>query len=338
MWISAANDTILGLNFLAALLLWRHFLAQTVRRWKWALSLGVVLPMSALTLFSKEGAVALAPLAVLGLMLDGSNWRVAIRRCLPLLAMTVAWGFFWLSQSYNNFFVTKGLYSFGPQFFPVYARSLMRLVVPMLVFFVPLAVLVYRRGTQENFDGIRRWSSELVRNKALLFFVALLMLSLIPFSFLTYQNHIPSRNTYLPSVGLAGAVGVLFATLREKTASAWGRRAGIALLLAVVSLNVAYIWAKKEPQFRARSAPTLELIRSLNDTESEIVRGSPVTICGFPLDPWIGREAVNGFTHLKESDVTFRDDCEESVTNALRWDELHGNYSENFLAQATREP
>jgi hypothetical protein len=102
--------------------------------------------------------------------------------------------------------------------------------------------------------------------------------------------------------------------------------------VAVVSLNVVYIWVRKEPQFRERSAPTFELIRILNDTEGEIVRGSPITICGFPLDPWIGREAVIGFTPLKEHDFGFRDVCNESVPNALRWNEERDTYTENLQA------
>lgn len=334
MWISAANDTILALNFLVALILWRRYLAMTVQSWSRGITFAAAVVMFGITLFSKEGAVALAPLLMIGLIAQGSSWRAAIRRCLPLLVMTVAFGFIWLSQSYNNFFVTKGLYAFGPQFFPVYARSLARLAVALLIFLVPLWILVRQRDGLSQ--GIGRWFRESARDRALVFFVAFLVLTVIPFSFLTYQNHIPSRNTYLPSVGLAGIAGVLFVALHEKSTSVWGRRAVVALLLSVVSLNVAYIWIKKEPQFQARSAPTRELIRMLNDTESEVVRNSPITICGFPLDPWIGREAINGFTHLKESDVTFRETCEQSETNALRWDDHVGTYADNVQAQAAQ--
>ena len=157
MWISAANDTIVTLNFLIALLLWQRYLAQTEHTRARALALCTALAGFAVALFSKEGAVALAPLAVVGLVLEGSGWRAAIRRCLPLLLMTVAFGFLWLSLANQNFFVTKGLYAFGPHSLPVYARSLLRLVLPSLVFLLPLLVLVYREKPDDGLGGVRRW-------------------------------------------------------------------------------------------------------------------------------------------------------------------------------------
>jgi hypothetical protein len=337
MWISAANDTILALNFLIALLLWWRYVAHAAHSRAKTLALGTALAAFAVALFSKEGAVALAPLAFVGFVISGSGWRTAIRRSLPLLIMTVGFGVLWLSQSGENFFVTKGLYAFGPHFLPVFGRSLLRLVLPTLVFLVPLIIVIRREKSDDRPGPIRRWLKESGRVPALLFFLALLAFSIIPYSFLTYQNHIPSRNTYLPSVGLAALAGILFMALYEKTSSSWGRRASAGLLLAVVAANASYVWTKKEPQFRERSAPTLELIKTLNDSALDIQNRSPITICGFPLDTWIGWETVLRFTPVEAKDVVFKDVCDDSVASALRWDESQGGYSMTFQAKASAQ-
>ena len=327
MWISAANDTILGLNFLIALLLWWRYVTHTAHSRAKTVALGTALVAFAVALFSKEGAVALAPLALVGFVISGSGWRTAIRRTMPLLIMAVGFGVLWMSQSGENFFVTKGLYAFGPHSLPVYARSLLRLVLPSMIFLVPLVILILQEKTGDRPGRIRRWLAESGRAPALLFFLAFLALSIIPYSFLTYQNHIPSRNTYLPSIGLAALVGVLFLALYEKASSSWGRRASLGLLLVVVTANVFYIWTRKEPQFRARAAPTLELIRTLNDSALNIQQHSPITICGFPLDTWIGWETVKRFTTVETKDIAFSDVCDDSVASALRWDESRGSYA-----------
>jgi hypothetical protein len=333
MWISAANDTILTFNCLVFLLLWqRHLSRVKTNSGQWILP--TALAAFALALFSKEGAVALTPLVFWGLILNGSSWREAIRKCLPLLLMTIAFGLVWISQVHGNFFVTKGFYALTPQFFPVYARSLFRLLSPALVFWGVLSLVIYQSSSDNRLSGVRLWLSDLKRNRSMLFFAALLALAIVPYSFLTYLNHIPSRNTYFPSVGLAGIVGTLFMSFNERMNSAWAKRASIALLLAAVSLNIAYIWSRKEPQFRARAVPTQQLIRMLNDPDWRVTHRGPVTICGFPLDPWIGTETVIGFTAVEPADVVFARTCDKSVADSLVWDESNQRYSKGTTAQA----
>jgi hypothetical protein len=242
--------------------------------------------------------------------------------------MTLAYGEFWLSQAHDNFFVTKGLYALTPQFFLVYTRSLFRLLSPALIFLGVLFLVIYQSGTDNRLLRVRLWLSDLRKDRSILFFGGLMALAIVPFSFLTYLNHIPSRNTYFPSVGLAGIVGTLFISLNERLRSAWGKRASIALLLSAVSLNIAYIWTKKEPQFLARAAPTQQLIRMLNDPQWKVAHHGPVTICGFPVDAWIGTETVIGFTTVEPADVVFDGICDESPADSLFWDESNQRYSQ----------
>jgi hypothetical protein len=84
-------------------------------------------------------------------------------------------------------------------------------------------------------------------------------IALLPYSFLTYSNRIPSRQTYLSSVGIAIIVGFALLALYDRY---WSTRP--ALVMAVCALifvqNVTYLWTKKRAQFLARAAPTERLI------------------------------------------------------------------------------
>jgi hypothetical protein len=157
--------------------------------------------------------------------------------------------------------------------------------------------------------------------------VALVFLAIPPYSFLTYLDHIPSRNTYLPSIGLAGINGILFAAAYRKLASARARVLATSFLCAVVAGNVAYIWLKKDPQYVERASPTRALIEVLNASNVRKTEQLPIVVCGFPLHPWIGQEAVVGFTQLRKEDVVFSENCDERESNPrLAWDQQALNF------------
>jgi hypothetical protein len=83
-------------------------------------------------------------------------------------------------------------------------------------------------------------------------------ISLIPYSFLTYMPFVPSRHTYLPSVGLALVVGAAFVVMAERVRHPV--RVSMALALIVAGVNCSYIWTRKQRQFAERAAPTEELV------------------------------------------------------------------------------
>ena len=85
------------------------------------------------------------------------------------------------------------------------------------------------------------------------------VISLGPYSFLTYMPRVPSRHTYLPSAGLALLVGAAAALLY---ADFWARRRALLALLAaaVVVHNAGYIWTRKQRQFQERARMTTELV------------------------------------------------------------------------------
>jgi hypothetical protein len=174
-------------------------------------------------------------------------------------------------------------------------------------------------------------SADLLPQKSsAVFFAALLSLSIAPYAFLTYLDHIPSRNTYLPSVGLAGLMGILFASLYGRSRIVSTRRVCVLFLGAIVSANIAYIWLKKEPQYRERAAPTRELIEVLNGPDIRDRARFPVRVCRFPLDAWTFTEAVTRFTPFKSDEIVLTDNCDVDGIAVMEWDQSTGRYTTNF--------
>jgi hypothetical protein len=102
-------------------------------------------------------------------------------------------------------------------------------------------------------------------------------------------------------------------------------------LIAAISV-IAYIWLKKEPQFRERAAPTRDVIRILNSEEGQRAQGGPVYICGFPLQhPWWFGDAISRFTPFSTDDVVLEDNCPACDGSlVLSWDTSQARYLAEF--------
>lgn len=317
MWISAVNDTLLTLFGVLFLLLWERSLSHPSLTWNALALLALFVAM-----FSKEGWVALVPLAIFLTILRGWPWQRIVRRAKPLLMMVAVYAVLWLSSAQRNFFIKDGHYALSGHALPVFLRTFVRLLSPVLLVLLPL--LVWR-----NFSSLSR----LLRIRIVQFFLVMLALSIIPYSFLTYLDHLPSRNTYLPSVAVAALVGILFVAVLEMARDR-ARPVLVGFFTVIVLANSLYIWIKKEPQFRERAAPTRELIAILN--EQPPLRDEPVYVCRFPLHVWIGQTAVEGFTQLRPGRVVFEEECRHSgAARVLRWDAVSQTYTmENFVSSS----
>ena len=324
MWISAANDTLLTVNALLCLVCWERYLHAGSRR---AFFYGAALLSFAAALFSKEAAIVLLPCIIVMAILFPSDqvatrWR-ALSAYLPFFLLANVFLLLWFSQRPKNFFFNHGFYSFGPHFFGVYARSLARLSVQALVFVAPLFWLHWRRRERPRvLDGSERPGGRW-ENQALIFFSTVLFFATAPYCFLTYLNHIPSRNSYFPSVGLAAIIGIVLVRLYGLLeASQRTRVFVVSLFLIVVLANAAYIWLSKEPQYVERAAPTRALLEALNPL-SGVAHNSKgrIYIVGFPLDEIIGKTLVEVFTPFSPEQVVFggspRDLRQDII---LRWD------------------
>ena len=92
---------------------------------------------------------------------------------------------------------------------------------------------------------------------------------LLPYSFLTYMDRVPSRNVYLAGAGLALIVGSAYAALEES----WGRRLRWlpgAVVLAILVHNLGYLWLKKLDQYERRAEVTERFLREAARHEQPI--------------------------------------------------------------------
>jgi hypothetical protein len=107
---------------------------------------------------------------------------------------------------------------------------------------------------------------------------------LLPYSFLSYMPHVPSRHVYFASAGLAFLVAGAMVKLWDRGPNR--RWAAVAMAGIIVVHNCAYLWIKKYPQYERRAAPTEKLL-----TFSEGVRG-PITLKCFPYSMEIATLAL----------------------------------------------
>ena len=141
-------------------------------------------------------------------------------------------------------------------------------------------------------------------------------IALLPYIFLTYQNHVPSRQEYMASMGIVWALAILIQGLDNRAL----RRA---FILTFIAANIGYIWMK-DTQFERRAAPTNRLIEELRArTPQDLV------IVGFPANPWIAKNTARmvpgwqpGMIHVDPPASA----C--SYCPVLRWNPHTENYQE----------
>jgi hypothetical protein len=160
--------------------------------------------------------------------------------------------------------VNERTYAMGWHAAAVLGRSLFRLVFPTLL----VAFLLLSFMARCLFFRQIAWG------------MAWMALTLLPFIFLTYQGHVPSRHNYLPAMGLAMALAGLLAAARH-------RRLASAIVAIFAVANVAYIWTRKDAQFELRARPTTQLLRELEGRAPE-----PIRVMDFPLNPWMAKAAA----------------------------------------------
>jgi hypothetical protein len=118
-----------------------------------------------------------------------------------------------------------------------------------------------------------------------LFGVGWIAITFLPYSFLTYMPHVPSRHTYLASVGLAWVVasGLLLFYHQIRAPGRWPAYALAALMLVH---NCGYVWVKKRAQYLERAVPTEALVEVARHADG------PVYVRCFPYDRDIAELAV----------------------------------------------
>jgi len=154
-----------------------------------------------------------------------------------------------------NTMVRYQFYAVSPHALLVLLISLHRLLWPWIYLFAALAIIW--GGMRPSLRGVSTA-------------VGLIAMPMLPYIFLTYDKHLPSRQLYLACMVFM----VIVAGLIHRVKIAEVRAAAVALFCV---WNVLYMWTVKDRQFLERAAPTTELLHVLQARQP-----MPIRIEGFP--------------------------------------------------------
>jgi hypothetical protein len=280
MWLAAMNETLLGFFAFLTLLFWSRGRDR----------LAAVFFLAAL--FSKESAVILLLIVPLMDFFRGSAIRW--QRYLILLApLTVFAAMFLLTLS-GNFQVGNGTYVPSLHAGLVLLKSLHRLLWPWA--YVVAILLVIRVKAIPDWRLAAAWGS-------------LVVVTMLPYVFVTYTNNIPSRQVYLASAAL---LPLLAAGMMRVSAKL--------LVGAFLVFNVAFMWTVKDGQMLQRAAPTTALIAELRDREP-----GPVRLSAFPYPiAIIAKATAVTVPGWRWDQVNLGDSCANCTV--LEWDATSGRY------------
>jgi hypothetical protein len=267
IWFAASPELNVFTFVLVAFLCWVQWL-QTDRRTV-ALYAGALFAFLA-ALFSKESAVAFVGLQAVGILYTDRTRPRDWLAIAPFAAMSAVYFLLAWSARSTHLHFNDGTFSLSAPFWITLPNSLLRM---LWIWGVAALVVLWR---------FRRRASVLpVLGIALLWAVV----TLFPYSFLTYMPRVPSRHTYLASLGLALLVGAAAAVLYTEL---WPRRRAVlaTLAAAVIVHNVGYLWTRKQHQFRERARITTELVELAKKT------GGPILVECFPRALAIAEQAV----------------------------------------------
>jgi len=262
VWFAGFTEPAMLVFGLAAMLCWLRA-AGGVRGWLWN-TLGVA--AFGLALVSKETAPILLPLFLLAT--PRTDWRRALMRLIPyaLLAAVVAASI--LAQHGESFRFSDGSFSLHAPFWITWPRGMGRLL--WVWGWLALAAVAWTRKRD-------LW-------RAAVLALEWCAIALAPYSFLIYSTQIPSRQTYVASVGLALLFGLAVAHL--ETVPRINHKLLVAVVIVALAQNIGVVWFRKRRQFLERAEPTQQLIRIARQY------GGPIWVQCFPRNHWIAEEAV----------------------------------------------
>ena len=266
MWYSAAYEPLMLLFGLTSFVFWILWLDPSRgRMWHYAVSLLCF----GLALFSKESAVILAPLLLLPAIEATVRSRRMVIGWLPFAGAAVLFAWSVFAGSGHHPRLDDGSFSWRVPAALTWLNSYWRLFWfwGLLGLFF-LGVWRARAWWRIAAAGCV-WAG----------------LALVPYSFLVYMNRVPSRHTYLASVGLSWAVGAAVMAMRDRFRISRPWVVPVMALLIVVH-NVGYLWTRKRAQYVERAAPTEALIAATRRT-----RG-PIIVRRFPFPLIVAQGAV----------------------------------------------
>jgi hypothetical protein len=281
MWYSAIMESLLFLFGIGAMLCFIEWLEGKGRKYY---VLAIV--SFSLALFSKESAYIYAVLMLLAII-EAPARKEAILGWLPFCALAAAC-VIWIALSRGgNPRFNDGSFALTPHFPRVLAESFGRL----LFVWGLLALVVI---------GIYREHLRLT-----VYALLWMLVALVPYSFLTYLNRVPSRLTYLASAGLSLLVGAALMSVWEHV----GGRIVLVLAAMILLTNVGILWRKKADQYQTRALPTDILVNAVRHAQG------PIHMRCFPYIPLVAESAAEEFGGM----VLFEPDAQKSDGRCLNF-------------------
>src|SRR5262245_5289865 len=216
MWFSACNELLLFLFGFLSFLCWLSFLEKETSRFKW---LGMSFAFFILALFSKESSVIFIPLFALPLVFPQRRFKEALYLSPFIIAGVIYATSIFLTHSHSFRFQDKSFVLTAP-FWITWTKS----YGAMLWFwgFTAIISLFVWRKTEQP----------------LLLSLIWIGIGFIPYMFVDYMHRIPSRQTYIASVGLAWLMGTAILNLRERHGKRW---IVITVLVLMIFHSVTYL-------------------------------------------------------------------------------------------------
>jgi hypothetical protein len=261
IWVAALPELLCFIFLLAAILAWIRWL--DTRRSLWALASCAAFLLG---LLSKESAVVFPAFALLIWWLEARSWRTPLLLIAAMLMVDGSYALSIFSAKDNHLHLNDGTFTLQAGFAWTLLHSIFRLLWPWGAIATVLLAWVDFRRWRGHFAAAAVWMA----------------LALLPYSFLTYMDRVPSRHTYLASVGVALLMGCAWRTLEQL------RRPVIATLaLAIVFTgNLGYLWTRKYDQYQRRVEPTEHFLRFAG------TQSGPVRIRCAPYGPDVYRQAA----------------------------------------------
>ena len=298
MWYSAVMETLLFLFGVGAVVLFIQWLNG--KGW---IYYGLAIVSFGLALFSKESGYIFAALMVLPVV----EMRKRSFGLLPFVLIGLGYVWWIASGRLNNPRFGDGSFALTSQFPLVLGESFGRLLfIWGLLALAGLAIFRAREYVSLSVYAIL-W----------------MLLGLLPYSFLTYMSRVPSRHTYLASVGLALLVAGAMVCVWERL----GGRAVLVIAALILMTNVTILWRKKADQYRTRALPTDMLINAVRHAQG------PVHIRCYPYIPLVAEAAAREFGGM----VVFeKDEKQKSSGRCMNYwyKDALGNVREVFVPPA----
>jgi hypothetical protein len=245
VWYAALPEQLVFFFVVLCFLAWLRWLDSGRALWYLATFAAYLLALA-----SKESAVLVIGLMLLPLVFGGERRRPLLAM-IPFVAVALIYAWAIFSAGRSHLHLTDGTFSFRAPVLWNWFNSFARMY---WIWGLAAIILLCCLRAKEHLRTVAvamAWTA----------------IALVPYSFLTYMDRVPSRHRYLASIGISILVAAAFMALKQR-AALWNRPWLVPATAIVVLLhNCGYLWFYKQQQFMKRSQPTeavLEFVREHN--------------------------------------------------------------------------